>query len=70
MAYCQMAQGYVNIQKVLVFAVRFTWMPINYRLTDPSVAGCFSVTNILIILNILSAVVNRGTIIYDKETVF
>lgn len=66
MAYCQMAQGYVNIQKVLVFAVRFTWMPINYRLTDPSVAGCFSVNNILM----RSAVVNRGTIIYDKETVF
>lgn len=66
MAYCQMAQGYVNIQKVLVFAVRFTWMPINYRLTDPSVAGYFSVTNILM----HSAVVNRVTIIYDKETVF
>lgn len=66
MAYCQMAQGYVNIQKVLVFAVRFTWMPINYRLTDPSVAGCFSVTNILM----RSAVVKRGTIIYDKETIF
>ena len=66
MAYCQMAQGYINIQKVLVFAVRFIWMPINYRLTDPSVAGCFSVTNILM----RSAVVNRGTIIYDKETVF
>lgn len=66
MAYCQMAQGYVNIQKVLVFAVRFTWMPINYRLTDPSVAGCFSVTNILM----RSAVVKRGIIIYDKETVF